>query len=350
MLARLVVLAAVAAFALAAGVVELDASNFDDVVNGDKAVFVKFFAPWCGHCKSMAPGYIEAASAYSAFANDVVIAEVDCDQHNAVCGRFGVSGFPTLKFFPKGSTEAEDYSGGRGAEDIIGFINKETGLNGRLAVAPSDVVVLNEDNFDAIVMDVTKDVLVEFYAPWCGHCKSLAPIYEQVGTTYKNEKSIVIAKMDADKHRIAPSRYGVTGFPTLKYFPKNNKEGEDYSAGRTEDAFISFINGKTGAQRVSGGSLNDQAGRVAELDVIAAVFSNESSRASLLEKAKTIATGHAAKSADLYVKIMQKIIEKGNDYPTAELARITRMIESGSVKSDKVDDFTVRRNILAQFD
>ena len=39
-------------------------------------------------------------------------------------------------------------------------------------------------------MDVTKDVLVEFYAPWCGHCKTLAPIYEKVGTAFKNDKNV----------------------------------------------------------------------------------------------------------------------------------------------------------------
>ena len=56
----------------------------------------------------MAAGYEEAALAFARF-KDVSIAEVDCDAHNAVCGRFGVSGFPTLKFFPKGSTTAEEF-------------------------------------------------------------------------------------------------------------------------------------------------------------------------------------------------------------------------------------------------
>jgi protein disulfide-isomerase-like protein len=348
----LVALAAIAALASAAGpgVVVLDDSNFDSVVNGDKAVLVKFFAPWCGHCKNMAPGYVDAANAFAPFASSVVIAEVDCDAHSSVCGRFDVQGFPTLKYFARGSTEATAYEGGRDTADIIAYVNKAAGVNAKIAGETSDVVVLNEDNFDSVVMDVTKDVLVEFYAPWCGHCKTLAPIYEKIGSTYKSEKGIVVAKMDADKYRVAPGRYGVTGFPTLKWFPKNNKEGEDYSGGRTEDAFITFLNEKTGAQRVAGGSLNEQAGRVAELDTLAAEFSDESSRATVLAKAKKIATGNAVKSADLYVKIMQKIVEKGNDYPSAELARINRMIESGNVKADKVDDFAIRRNILQQFE
>lgn len=58
------------------------------------------------------------------------------------------------------------YEGGRSAEDFVKFINKKAGTNGRLKVAPSNVVVLDESNFDSIVKDANKHVLVEFYAPW----------------------------------------------------------------------------------------------------------------------------------------------------------------------------------------
>ncbi len=76
-------------------------------------------------------------------------------------------------------------------------MNEKTGANGRVKVAPSDVVVLTDDNFDSIVLNENKDVLVEFYAPWCGHCKSLAPIYEKLGTTFKGEKDVSVPPLEA---------------------------------------------------------------------------------------------------------------------------------------------------------
>ena len=60
----------------------------------------------------------------------------------------------------------------------------------------------------------------------CGHCKKLAPAYEEVGAAFQGEDSVLIAKVDADKERDLGSRFGVQGFPTLKFFPKGSTEPE----------------------------------------------------------------------------------------------------------------------------
>jgi protein disulfide isomerase family A protein 3 len=73
---------------------------------------------------------------------------------------------------------------------------------------PVKVVVAK--NFDDIVNDESRDVLIEFYAPWCGHCKTLAPKYDELATKLKAESGITIAKMDATANDV-PSTYDVKG-------------------------------------------------------------------------------------------------------------------------------------------
>lgn len=61
--------------------------------------------------------------------------------------------------------------------------------------APSAVLDLTLETFDSVAMDPTKHALVEFYAPWCGHCKSLAPVYEELGKVFEAESSVIVAKV-----------------------------------------------------------------------------------------------------------------------------------------------------------
>lgn len=93
-------------------------------------------------------------------------------------------------------------------------------------------------NFDELVTNSEKDVLVEFYAPWCGHCKKLAPIYDELGEKMKDE-DVEIVKMDATANDV-PSKFNVRGFPTI-YWINKGKEPETYSGGRELDDFVKYI-------------------------------------------------------------------------------------------------------------
>jgi protein disulfide-isomerase A1 len=105
------------------------------------------------------------------------------------------------------------------------------------------VFVLVTKEFEQVVFDDSKDVLVEFYAPWCGHCKRLAPIYDQLGEKFASVKDkVTIAKMDATENDVPPSApFRVNGFPTIKFKAAGSREFIDYDGERTLEGFTEFI-------------------------------------------------------------------------------------------------------------
>ena len=154
-------------------VIDLIPSNFDRVViQSGKPALVEFFAPWCGHCKNLAPVYEELATSFKYADDKVSIAKVDADDHKSLGKRFGVGGFPTLKWFDGNSDKPEDYSGGRDLESLSKFISDKTGIKPKgKKVAPTAVLMLSDKTFEQEIGGL-KDVLVAFTAPWCGRKSS----------------------------------------------------------------------------------------------------------------------------------------------------------------------------------
>jgi len=460
----LAVLAAVAALTL--GEVELDEGvmvltndNFQGVIDGNEFVLVEFYAPWCGHCKSLAPEYAAAAQKLAADDSPIKLAKVDATVESDLGEKFEVRGYPTLKFFRNGKDV--EYTGGRTTDEIISWLNKKTGppavtlatqadldklmenevscvgffkdqssdaatafleaaaaeesinfgitsedalfkssnveadsvvvfkqfddkrvdlkegitadaiadlldanrlplviyfsqdnadqifggevknhllmfmkkssdqhdaaveamrtvaaanknkvlfvfinldeednvrileffgltvedaptyrlihleddmekfkpdsndvtvdkltefvtafLDGNLKPflmsedVPADwdknpVKVLVGKNFAEVALDEKKNVFVEFYAPWCGHCKQLAPIWDELAEKFKDSADIVIAKMDSTANEVED--VSVQSFPTLKYFPAGGKDVVDYNGDRTLEGFTKFL-------------------------------------------------------------------------------------------------------------
>ncbi|XP_060535710.1 protein disulfide-isomerase [Cylas formicarius] len=451
------------------GVLVLNKDNFEKATADNEFILVEFYAPWCGHCKALAPEYEKAAKTLAEKESPIKLAKVDATEEQELAERFGVRGYPTLKFFRNGTPL--EYSGGRQALDIVAWLVKKTGPPAAdlksvgdvaalidanpiavvgffkdqstdlakqfLAVAASvddvpfgvvaddDVVAnyeaadqqivlfkkfdegratydgpavekdikkfvqvnqlpllvefnhetaqkvfggeikshlllflnkndeeayarvteaarsvaapfreqvlfvsidaneedhqrileffgmkkdevpaarlikLEEDmakykpdfvdltadnlkkfvgdfldgklkqhllsqdlpadwdakplktlvasNFDDVAFDEAKDVLVEFYAPWCGHCKQLAPIYEQVAEHFKDNAGVAIAQMDSTANELETIK--VTSFPTIKLFKKGDNHAVDYNGPRTFDGIVKFVEsgGKDGA-------------------------------------------------------------------------------------------------------
>jgi len=102
------------------------------------------------------------------------------------------------------------------------------------------LVELTDANFQEVVMDTSKDVFVEFYSPRCGYCIKLIPLWEELGRKFKDEDSVIIAKIDGTQYKIPG--HTVDAFPTLKMFTGTNKDGVEYTNHhRTLNMFVEFV-------------------------------------------------------------------------------------------------------------
>jgi len=241
-------------------VVELTASNFNSkVVNGDEVWMVEFYAPWCGHCKTLAPEWKKAAKALKGI---VKVGAVDMDVHQSVGGPYNVRGFPTIKVFGLNKNSPDEFQSGRDANSIVqaalkaaqqvasARLSGKSGSGGGGSGSGSsgsadDVVTLTDSNFEKEVLGTKDPVLVEFYAPWCGHCQRLKPEWEKAASELKGK--VKVAALDAQQYPVMAGRFQVQGYPTIKFFPAGAKDfnsAEDYAGGRTASDIIAFGNEK----------------------------------------------------------------------------------------------------------
>nr|XP_015802902.2 protein disulfide-isomerase A6 isoform X2 [Nothobranchius furzeri] len=234
-------------------VIELTPSNFNrEVIQSDSLWLVEFYAPWCGHCQSLAPEWKKAATALKGI---VKVGAVDADQHKSLGGQYGVRGFPTIKIFGANKNKPEEYQGGRSSQAIVdGAMNalrtlvKErlSGKSGGSGYSKQsgggdkkDVIELTDDNFDKLVLESGDVWMVEFFAPWCGHCKNLEPEWTAAATAVKEQTKgkVHLGAVDATVHQVLASRYEIRGFPTIKIFRKG-EEPEVYQGGRSRGDII----------------------------------------------------------------------------------------------------------------
>ncbi|KAF9420698.1 hypothetical protein BGZ94_009053 [Podila epigama] len=253
------ILSTVAAIAVCVSIPAVDASaasqsltttTFEPAI-ADGATFVKFYSPDCSHSQKLAPTWESLAEEHKDWKSTrgFKFAEVDCLAQPDVCEDYDIVTYPTMQLFYKGKTVTR-FTGRRNSERLsefvaaqsAEFINAPAGLDleeiGEVKVnALGKVVTLDEESYDRRTQ--FGPWFVEYYAPWCGHCKALAPIFEELATALKGK--VNVAKVDCTTNENICHRHRIHGFPTI--FMQQHGEEVEYNFHRVLEPMVDFALG-----------------------------------------------------------------------------------------------------------
>ncbi|KAI0989094.1 hypothetical protein GJ496_004492 [Pomphorhynchus laevis] len=218
---------------------------------------IKFYSKQCGHCVSMAPVFKEAAKALKGIVN---VGAVDITANPKLSSEYASEGVPTILLFNLYDGKPKEYNGPRKSLNIVRFIlnSFDEMVKQRLGIKDDDVkkekrsedgedkldgtvINLTDDNFDSeLEKHNDKFWLVEFFAPWCGHCKSLAPEWTKAAKFLKGKA--ILAAVDATVHNKLSSRFAIQGFPTIKAFlPNKHLSPVDYDGPRDASGIAQWV-------------------------------------------------------------------------------------------------------------
>ncbi|KAI9208317.1 thioredoxin-like protein [Polychytrium aggregatum] len=225
----------------------------DSISTGSWVVF--FGTKWCPHCQKLTPKWLKMQQAVQEYAPNFNVRKVECTRNEAFCDGQNIQGYPTLKLFvdgkfveelPDRAIVDEDTLIKYAKEKAIASKPKEDYVNKLKALALSqssgssvnpkgELVHLTQNTFpDA---SSSQPWFVMFHAPWCGHCKNLAPTWEVLARELKNK--VNVGKVDCTVETGLQKKYKIAGFPTLKILQGSNEIGE-YRGARTLDALRDY--------------------------------------------------------------------------------------------------------------
>lgn len=205
-------------------VVSLSEKSFFELVGRkgeDEMWLVDFFAPWCGPCQQLAPQWRDLAKLLDKYPH-VHVGKVDCAQEADLCSKLGVQGYPTIRMYPLGSVGHARYQPYSQHHRDTPSLHQWVQTN-----LPSNVENLTPYSFQHNVLSSSKPWLVEFYAPWCGHCTRFAPEYEQVALALKGK--VKVGKVNCERYGGMCNKAAITGYPTLRFYRGQENGGmQDY--------------------------------------------------------------------------------------------------------------------------
>ncbi|CAK62222.1 unnamed protein product (macronuclear) [Paramecium tetraurelia] len=219
---------------------EINNTNFDKLIlNNDKPVLFLFYSPNSEHSKAANLLFEQLTPL---FQDKLIFCRTDATKHQFE--GFNMNSYPSIFFISAKGREIIKYdSQQRSIEKLVEFINEQLRIKNNYGtfINNGKVIGVTSESFQDIVIKSKQHVLVKFYAPWCGHCKSMAKEFEQLATLYRGSKDVLIAEMDWTQHQVPTVSIG--GFPTLILFYKdgNSVEQIKYNKQRLANQMKQFI-------------------------------------------------------------------------------------------------------------
>ncbi|KAI5119626.1 hypothetical protein M0805_007890 [Coniferiporia weirii] len=240
---------ALAASALPVQSVELKVltpDNFDTTVaNG--AWFIEHYSPYCHHCRQFAPTWEKLVQHYESMESPGVhLAQINCAVNGDLCNKHGVMGYPQMSMYKDGVFDVQ-FKGSRDWDTLTSFLDEHSSRGPVIpetetqeteaqvpTILPNEngmVRAVDEQGLDTLLKE--GPVFVKFYAPWCGHCKKLAPIWTQLAARLRHKLNI--AEVNCDNHKDLCKSQGVLGYPSLFFYSSGSGSGthkSEYTGGR----------------------------------------------------------------------------------------------------------------------
>ncbi|KAI8093298.1 thioredoxin-like protein [Halteromyces radiatus] len=244
--------------------IELDKPKFDTLTTTGFWL-VEHFSPYCHFCIAFAPTWKEFTEEEAKWAatRNIHFGTVDCMINGDLCKEHKVTGFPMIMLYQDGQY-VDSFTGTRTKEALKEFL-MEHYTTATTATTTTDTETIestvsngNDNEYSSVdnikvnpngqSIDLDSDTLkkakeqpnrpyfIKFYAPWCGHCQRLAPIWNQMALELKNQ--LDVGEVNCDIHRELCQQNQVDGFPTLKLFV--NGQEHEYSGDRSLHSLLTF--------------------------------------------------------------------------------------------------------------
>lgn len=241
--------------------IHTSSQSIDRVLNAGVPVLLVFNRRDCPTCAQLTPTLNRLAAAY---AGRALIAQVDVQDYPDLAQRFQVTRLPGLVFVQQGKSVAQS-SGAASEEALRAWLEylirggvrpplptgPDTPLTGtagsrstpteraQQTQADAAPVILTDATFDQIVRNSAQPVLVDFWAPWCGPCRMVAPAIERLAREFAGRA--VVAKLNVDENPYTAQRFGISGIPSLFIF-KNGKVVERLIGAQPEAVLRQALN------------------------------------------------------------------------------------------------------------